>query len=439
MSNEKPLQEAEQENPIKMKQARGPMYHLKQLGAFVALTAKHFESDRCFILASSIVYTTLISMVPFITFIVSLLSAFKVFTFAMDSFRVLLVDQFGAVAGTELTNMLDGFISNAGGLGAVGLVSFLITSVILINRVWITINQIYRTPMHRNRIARFSRFITILIIGTLLLGAYFSIESLLSSWFLNLVGSNILTQWFFRLIATIGPWILIWLVIFLLIFAVPSTKVKFKSALIGSVCGTIAFQITNTVFSSVVIKIVNYSVIYGSLASILVVLFWVFFLWIIIFGAVEIAYVHQYRPDIEKKQGLEEPPSLQLANGLDIILLIARFFREGKGAAQAEELSTELRIPDRRLFMFLELFEKAGFIISIDRLGKNYVPARPLGDILITDITSVLFGGMRTLDEQTLGEKAVSELYQRGIEEIVGVTIDDLTFEKIREESGGPV
>ena len=38
----------------------------------------------------------------------------------------------------------------------------------------------------------------------------------------------------------------------------------------------------------------------------------------------------------------------------------------------------------------------------------------------------MLFGGMRTLDEQTLGEKAVSELYQRGIEEIVGVTIDDL-------------
>jgi len=115
-----------------------------------------------------------------------------------------------------------------------------------------------------------------------------------------------------------------------------------------------------------------------------------------------------------------------LANGLDIILLIARFCREGKGAAQAKELAKELRIPDRRLFMFLELFEKAGFIISVDRLGKNYIPARPLGDILITDITSVLFGGMRTLDEQTLGEKAVSELYQRGIEEIVGVTIDDL-------------
>jgi len=430
---------AGQENFTVKNQPPGFMNSLKRLGSFIALTVKHFESDRCFILASSIVYTTLISMVPFITFIVSLLSAFKVFASAVDYFRDLFVDQFGVVAGTEIADMLDGFISNAGGLGAVGLVSFLITSVILINRVWITINQIYRTPMNRNRIARFSRFITLLIIGTLLLGAYFSIVSLLNSWFLDLVGSNILTQWFFRLLALIGPWILIWLVIFLLIFWVPSTKVKLKSALIGSVCGTIAFQITNTVFSSVVIRIVNYSVIYGSLASILVVLFWVFFLWIIIFGAVEIAYVHQYRPDIENKQGLEEPPSLQLANGIDIILLIARFFREGKGAAQAKELAKELRIPDRRLFMFLELFEKAGFIISIDRLGKNYIPARPLGDILITDITSVLFGGMRTLDEQTVGEKAVSELYRRGIEEIVGITIDDLALKKVSEDSVEPV
>jgi len=55
MSNEKPQQEAEQENTIKTGRARGLMYHPKQLSSFVALTAKHFDSDRCFVLASSIV------------------------------------------------------------------------------------------------------------------------------------------------------------------------------------------------------------------------------------------------------------------------------------------------------------------------------------------------------------------------------------------------
>ena len=178
-----------------------------------------------------------------------------------------------------------------------------------------------------------------------------------------------------------------------------------------------------------VIRIVNYSVIYGSLSSILIVLIWVFFLWIIIFGAVEIAYVHQYRPDIEnKKKGHEEPPALQLANGIDIILLVARYFLEGKGAVQAKDLARELRIPDTRLFMFLELFERAGFIISIDRQGKNYIPAKPLESILITDIITVLFGRMRDLDEQTAGEKAAFSLYQRGIADITDMTVEDLAL-----------
>ncbi|MCK5155308.1 MAG: YihY family inner membrane protein [Spirochaetales bacterium] len=415
-------------DPIVNNQSSGFSHSLKRLGSFIVLTAKHFDSDRCFILASSVVYTTLISIVPFVTFIVSLLAAFKVFESAVFYFSDLFVEQFGTVAGAEIADLLDGFIRNAGGLGVLGLVSFLVTSVFLINRVWITINQIYHTPRNRNRIARFAQFITVLIIGTLLLGAYFSVTSLLSNWFLNLVGSNILTQWFFRLLALIGPWVLIWLVLFMLIFWVPSTKVKLKSALIGSICGTIAFQIANAVFSNVVIRIVNYSIIYGSLSSILIVLFWVFFLWIIIFGAVEIAYVHQYRPDMEKKKGHEEPPSLQLSNGIDIILLVARYFLEGKGAVQAKDLARELRIPDSRLFMFLDLFEKAGFIISIDRQGKNYIPAKPLESIFIADIITVLFGGMREQDDQTDGEKAVFGLYQRGIADITDITVEELAL-----------
>ncbi len=424
-----------------------PLPPHRRLLAFIGLTARHFDNDKCSIMASSIVYTTLISLVPFLTFIVSLLSAFRVFDNAVFYFRDLLVDQFGEVAGNELTTMLSGFISNAGGLGAVGLISFLITSIILINRVWIMINQIYRTPMNRNRLARFARFITILVVGTLLLGAYFSINSVFSRWFLNLVGSTMITQRIYLLVSRFAPWLLTWLLIFMLIIAVPSTRVKVSSALLGSVAGTIAFQLANSIFSKFVIKIVNYSVIYGSLASILIMLIWIYILWIIIFGAVEVAYVHQYHPVIEHKNGLEEPPLRQLANGIDIILHIARHFQEGKGAVQAKALGKELGIPDRQLFMFLEIFERHGFIISVDRTGRNYMPARPLELIKLTEILAVLFGGAAdperagsqratAYQQPTAGEQAVKGLFKRGIAQIAGETLGDIAVREKADKTG---
>jgi len=408
-----------------------PLPPHRRLLAFIGLTARHFDNDKCSIMASSIVYTTLISLVPFLVFY----------------FRDLLVDQFGEVAGNELTTMLSGFISNAGGLGAVGLISFLITSIILINRVWIMINQIYRTPMNRNRLARFARFITILVVGTLLLGAYFSINSVFSRWFLNLVGSTMITQRIYLLVSRFAPWLLTWLLIFMLIIAVPSTRVKVSSALLGSVAGTIAFQLANSIFSKFVIKIVNYSVIYGSLASILIMLIWIYILWIIIFGAVEVAYVHQYHPVIEHKNGLEEPPLRQLANGIDIILHIARHFQEGKGAVQAKALGKELGIPDRQLFMFLEIFERHGFIISVDRTGRNYMPARPLELIKLTEILAVLFGGAAdperagsqratAYQQPTAGEQAVKGLFKRGIAQIAGETLGDIAVREKADKTG---
>jgi membrane protein len=392
----------------------GPRF-LRSLKDFIVLTYRHFDSDKCLIMASSIVYTTLISLVPFITFIVSLLSVFGVFNNAFLVIKELLVGLFGEVSGNDLTLMLDQFIRNAGGLGAVGLVSFLLTSIILINRVWIMINQIYRTPIDRNPLARIARFITILVVGTLLLGVYFSVSSLFSGWLLELVGSSLFTLRLYRLAVRFAPWIVTWLLLILLIMAVPSTRVRFSSALLGSVIGTAAFQLANTVFSRFVIRIVNYSVIYGSLASILIMLFWIYILWIIIFAAVEIAYVHQYRPVMGSQSALEEPAARFTADGLDTMAVITRRFLTGGGPVSVKDLRGELAIPDGRLYRYLTLFEEAGLIVRIDRRGREYMPARPPESIGTAETAEVLLGSAAIQRQQSAGEKAVQAILSGGL------------------------
>lgn len=376
------------------------------LGTFISNVYQEFIDDRCMILASGIVYSTLISIVPFIAFILTLLSAFNVFDDAVVQVRVFIDSNLGQVAGEQLSSLLDSFITNARGLSAVSLISFLITSVLLFNRVWISINQIYHTPMDRS-LARFGRFVTILILGTLLLGAYLSINSIFSRWFLSVFNSGILSGWFYPLLTTITPWLIPWFLFFLIIFIVPRNRVKLGSALLGSFSGAVGFFVANWLFSRVIIRIVNFSLIYGSLASILIALFWVYIIWQIIFVGVEIAYVHQYPKMVGKKHHLENSPDEQLAIGIDLMISVGVKFQKGKGASSLRELCSKLGYSERKLLEYLNLYTDYELLIVVHG-GNNplYLPAKPLESIAVSEIITLLYQGS---DEEGLENPLLSE------------------------------
>ncbi len=396
---------------------------IRRFLVFSQMVVQNFDRDSCFILASSVVYSTLISSIPFLAFVIALMTAFGAFDMAKESFQEMFVQQFGSLAGIELLSQIDSFVKNAGNLGVVGLVSFLITSVILINRVWVTINQIYHTSINRNQLGRFAQFITVLVVGTLLLSAYFSVNAIMSDFLSQFLAIGV----FLKILGKIGPWLIVFLSLFLLIFFIPNTRVRVRSAFVGAFVGTIAFQLANRLFTAVVLKMLNYSIIYGSLATILIFLVWLYLWWVIIFGAVEVAYVHQYRPDENGQKGLANPPAEQIACGFDILSTLSSHFKQGRGAMNVRDLGLILKIPDRTLYSYLDLLEQSGFIIKMDRTGRHYIPAKPLEDISIKEVAAVIYG-QNPHDRGTWseGDRIANEIYESGVSAIKEKNLDEL-------------
>ena len=386
------------------------------------MVAKKFDKDKCFILASSVVYATLISSVPFLAFIIALLTAFGAFDIAREALLELVAQQFGATAGGQLLNVVEGFTRNASSLGVVGLVSFLITSIILINRVWVTINQIYHTSTNRNQVTRFIQFITFLVVGTLLISAYFSVNTLMSDFLSQYYA---LTA-FKSFIGKVGPFLILYLIFFLLITVIPNTKVRIRSALLGAFVGTLVFQTVNWVFNRIIMGLLNYSIIYGSLGSVLMVLFWIYLWWVIIFWAIEVAYVHQYRPEEVTRRGLPNPPAEQIACGFDILNMLATNFKQGRGAMNTRDLGLKLKIPDRTLFTYLDLLEQCGYVIKMDRTGRHYIPARPLDDISTEEIAAVIYGCRADTENMSEGELLARQLYESGVGSLSKKTLQEL-------------
>ncbi len=376
--------------------------------------------------ASSMVYSTLMALVPAVTFIFTFFSAFGVLEPLVDLLRQWLADIVGPEAGLQLMELLNLYTANATSLGVVGLISFLITMVLLINKVWTVINHIFRTTRNRNSIKRLANFVTFLIVACLFIAAYISIQSVVNSWYLNLIGASV-ALWS-RIVGVVAPIITTWAILFMLTFFVPNTKVRFSSAMVGSVSGTLFLMLVSKFLFLLSGMATRYSVIYGSLAIVFLflVLFYVF--WAVVFYCVELAYVHQYRPDFQVYKGLPQSPALQLCEGMNIMMLIGSNFRNGGGSTSTKEMMDRLAIPDLRLNGFLELLSQLKFITPTNNGHTMFMPMQPLENLKVQDLVNALYG-LDTIepDEQdTAGQAIASQVQARGVSSLGNLTIENL-------------
>ena len=297
--------------------------------------------------ASSMVYSTLMALVPAVTFVFTFFSAFGVLEPLVGLLRQWLTDLVGPEAGLQLMDLLNLYTVNATSLGVVGLISFLITMVLLINKVWIVINHLYRTARNRNSLKRLANFVTFLIVACLLVAAYISIQSVVNTWYLNLIGASV-ALWS-KIVRVVAPILTLWGILFMLTFFVPNTKVRFSSAMVGSVSGTLFLMLFSKFLFLLSGMAARYSVIYGSLAIVFLILVLFYVFWAVVFYCIELAYVHQFRPDSQVYKGLPQSPALQLCEGVNIMMLIGSNFRNRGGSTTTKEMMDRLVIPDLHL------------------------------------------------------------------------------------------
>lgn len=384
--------------------------------------------DNVNILASGLVYSTLVAVVPFISFMVAF---FAVFGIADQFFTMLLnvvSDILGQSIGESVIETLRIYSTNAMGLGVFGLVSFLITAVFLVNKIYSVINQMFHTQPTSVTIRRFSNFFLILIIGVFLLSALISFSSDINNKIvlsLSLQQSRI--SFWKNFLLSLPQFLSIWCMFFVLYKFVPNAKVKTRYAFLGANVGIIGLLIANALFKKIVSLTVSYSVIYGSLASILFVLLFVYIFWIIVLICAKLVYVSQFKPDMNQIQGQPEPPSVQISQAINLLMLVCKSYSEGKGAVTDKIIIRKLGIAPALVYSYLEILVKNEIFFVVDQRGKgfSYIPARPLDTIYIKDVSRFLFSFDSSMSG-TIGDAVSQKLSQTGIESMGNLTVENL-------------
>ncbi len=314
--------------------------------------------------AAGLVYTTLLSLVPFLAVMFSVLKGFGVHH-VIEPFLAQALDPLGP-KGKEITATIIGFVDNIkiGVLGVAGIAGLFYTAYSLIDKMEQALNAIWQIKQGRTWNRKFADYLSAVLVGPVLV---FSAFGLLAS-----LQSNTLVQHLTEL-EPFGT-LLVWsgeMVPFLMLCAVftffykmiPNTHVHVRSAVVGGMSAAILWIIVGEAFAKFVAASANYSAIYSSFAVLMLFLLWLYTGWMIVLIGAQFSFFHQYPKAYLSRLLWEQGTYVfreQLA--LKVLRVLGHHYLKGDRPLKLSELSSELSMPLSLVEEEVERLIENGFV-----------------------------------------------------------------------------
>ncbi|MDW7979525.1 MAG: YhjD/YihY/BrkB family envelope integrity protein, partial [Verrucomicrobiales bacterium] len=299
-----------------------------------------------------------------------------------------IVDQAEVIAARkEIARRINEFIQNtrSGALGVTGTAFLIFMAISLLNRVEMTINDIWGVTRRRSwplRIVQYWAAITlgpVLIISAVAMagGPYFEMTKRL------ITAMPIVGELAFKLL----PMALLWLAFALFYQLTPNTKVHWTAALVGGiVAGTLLHL--NSVFGFLYVsRVVTQSKIYGSLGLVPVFMVGLYLAWLILLLGAQVAYAYQNRHGyVQDKLAESINQRGREFIALRVMTLIGQRFQTGAAPPTLTELSNALGVPARLVQQVLQPLLAAKLVVETAGAEPAFMPARALDAINCHDI-----------------------------------------------------
>ena len=336
-----------------------------------------FREDRLGLTAGSLTFTTLISLVPLVTVMLALFTAFPMFASFQDALQNYFVQSLvpDSIAKPVLTGLTQ-FAGKASRLGAVGLVALGFTALTLMLTIDRTLNGIWRVRKPRPIAQRVLVYWSAVTLGPLLLGLSLSLTSYAISSSRGvaaaLPGG---VQW---LLSAIEFGSLLLGIAGLFRF-VPNTHVQWRHALSGAAFVAVGIEVAKKLLGWYLGTVPGYALVYGAFATVPILLVWIYLGWVIVLlGAVIAAYAPSLQMHVARW------PDVSGARFSLAVTLLREMSQAQRGVGRAlgvGELSRSLRVDPLQIEPVLAILLSMDWVGRLDEQGDSRF-------VLICDLTS---------------------------------------------------
>ena len=313
--------------------------------------------------ASSLTYTTVLSLVPLLAVVLSLFTAFPLFAefrYALENFLASTV--MPEVVSDTVMSYLNEFAAKASGLTTIGGLVLIVTSVMLFRTIDEAFNDIWQVETRRPIRQRILVYWALLSLGPILVGASLWAVSMVARESMGLVGD----------IPAVGTLALLALPLLLtgtgfsaLFFTVPNRAVRWRDALIGGFSTAIVLETLRVGIAYYLTRFPSYTIIYGAFATIPIFLLWVYLSWmVILLGATVTALLPALR---QRRWEQQHYTGASFVDGVKVLRILWGNW-QGRGlGCQIGELCERLGLHQDELDNVLHTLKTLGYVVDTDQ------------------------------------------------------------------------
>jgi membrane protein len=372
-----------------------------------------FQRDNNLLWASALTYTTGLSIVPILAVALSALNGLG----GAEVIRPLL-ERYLTANSPEITDRLMSFVSNVNAktLGAVGAATLLFTVVLTLGTVEQALNSIFRVVYGRTMARKFADYLSMTFAVPVLLAAALGVRQVLIHRLPSISGAG----W-------ISSSLAVWAGFLFLYVFFPNRRVRFEAAAVGALVASILLQFAQWAFIYFQYGVNSYAAIYGALASIPVLLTWIYMTWVIVLlGAeVTVAFERRNEPLVADPWAMSER-----AVALAVALRLGERMAGQHGTVTPATLSSELGVDEAVLVEVLRRLERGGIVIETaggDGGERGLFLARDASTVGLREILECVRGGGAVVVSSDARVAAmVEQLHQAERETLGGLTVRDL-------------
>jgi membrane protein len=389
--------------------------------------------------AMSLVYTTLLSVVPLLAVSFSVLKGFGVHN-QLEPVLLNFLAPLGA-KGIEVSNNIIGFVENVqvGVLGSLGLVFLLYTVVSLTQKVESSFNFVWQVERLRALAQRFSSYLTVILVGPVLMFTALGVTATVMNT--SLVQYLISVEPLGEVIvlgSRLIPYLLVIAAFTFIYMFIPNTRVKLLPAVVGGVVAGVLWQTSGWAFAAFVASSTKYAAIYSGFAILILLLIWLYLSWLILLLGAQVAFYVQHPQYVTR-----EPVRFDLSNrlrerlALQLMFMVADHHLNGREPWTLDAFAQQLGLPMQPVNQVLRLMQDTGFVAETNEEPPAYLPRRDIETIALADLLEVVrsAGESRLLTVKSLSHQDqvedTMESVRRAVQQQLGArTLRDLVAQK---------
>ena len=355
----------------------------------VILVARGFKNQALVVRANSLSFALLFAFIPMLALIYAIARGFGFEEMVSQQ----LAGSFLAEANVApvLLEWVERYLETArGGLFVgIGLVVLIWAVYAFFNMLENSFNSIWNVKKTRSFARRMTNYVMTLLLVPILVVVTSGISIFLNSTeILASVLSAIepLRKFMLRFI----PFVATSAVFTWIFMAIPSTQVKFSSAIIPGVLMGFLYQVVQALSMFLVVLFTRMSIVYGAFSAIPLVLIWLHITcWLLLIGA-ELAFAIQNNELFAYERDLETI-SRRYKDYVMLYLLsvIIRRFEQGEQPETAHEMATANQLPIRLVQQLLSRLEETNIVrrvLSEQEEDPAFVPAMDIHQITVEKV-----------------------------------------------------